>query len=355
MGQFNCRDGTVVVVDSGSWFGGKAPLYGRQCAQFVIKPNYDRVQACRRPNLPYVQSPNSEASDQSNAAAEPDVSLPNSARTITKNHHRRETITVESQQITLVTEIRRIFDELEKKQELSEKERFTEAKNWVYASVSGKEKEWMAALERYEKDKVLKAQVCDLKLAVSHRTAAKAEAFYKICEECGIDIERVLKRDGATLQKLQAMDTSSRSNSPESEKEMLRLTQERDSLADEVRSLENNYSNLFKLYEKMRDNCLQLKTTEVLRKDVSDQSKKYNSLYILYNELLNNAQEKLHGADMEIKRIDKENEDKTLGIRLSLKRAQIQIKTLETALQSKNKENEELNKICNELLTNREA
>lgn len=77
-------------------------------------------------------------------------------------------------------------------------------------------------------------------------------------------MERVLKRDVNVIQKLGAMGTSSVAQSPMDQKEFLKLTQERDQLADEVGSLESNYSNLFKLYEKMRENCLQLKSVRLI-------------------------------------------------------------------------------------------
>lgn len=314
----------------------------------------------RRPGLPNVQPGlNSDPSPEQNEN-DPSITLPLSARTatITKNHHRKETLTisVDPSQKTFMADVRNAFDEIERMSALSERERFAEARNRIFHLVSDKEKEWMASSERYEKDKVLKSQINDLKIAVSNRTSMKAEAFYKMCEEYGIDMERVLKRDANVLQKLGAMGTSTVAESPMDQKEFVKLTQERDQLADEVGSLESNYSNLFKLYEKMRENCLQLKSTEeTLRNDLAEQSKKYNSLYNLYIELLNSANEKLQSADEELKRIEQENDKKSLGIRMALKKAEIKVESLESALQVKIKENEELNKICNELLAKREV
>lgn len=37
-----------------------------------------------------------------------------------------------------------------------------------------------------------------------------------------------------------------------------------------------------------------MQSEDNLKNDVSEQTKKYNSLYALYNELLNDAQEKLN-------------------------------------------------------------
>ncbi len=137
-----------------------------------------------------------------------------------------------------------------------------------------------------------------------------------------------------------------RSNSPELEAEMQKLVSERDSLAEEVCSLESNYSNLFKLYEKMRENCIQLKATEdAFRQEIAEQGRKYADLYALYSDLLNDAQQKLNAADSEMQRVVRENEEKTLGIRLTLKKAQVQNRTLTDALDSKVNDYVEVSKI----------
>lgn len=137
----------------------------------------------------------------------------------------------------------------------------------------------------------MRAQIHELKLSVANRTIEKAEHFFTICAENGLDVERILRRDTVALAQLKrpGMEPSTpssattnksimsptgpigsgggvgRSNSPEMEAEMMRMARERDSLADEVKSLESNYSNLFKLYEKMRENCVQLKVGSMIR------------------------------------------------------------------------------------------
>lgn len=84
---------------------------------------------------------------------------------------------------------------------------------------------------------------------------------------CFLDFERILRKESNAIHRLkvEALNDSGRQpQTPESEAELIRLTRERDSIADEVRSLESNYSNLFKLYEKMRENCVQLKAVRFL-------------------------------------------------------------------------------------------
>lgn len=44
------------------------------------------------------------------------------------------------------------------------------------------------------------------------------------------------------------------------------IVRERNSLRDELRELENSYSDLFKRYEKMRENCVLLKNVSFTRK-----------------------------------------------------------------------------------------
>jgi len=242
-----------------------------------------------------------------------------------------------------------------------------ELKKQAVEVIQSKEREWMVFVERIEMDKKMNIQVAELKLSVANKTCDKAAKFFKICEECGIDIDNVLCRSLESIRRLRQIELSPKSSSEyangspspsdhDQSDEINRISSERDTLTGEVRSLEENYSNLFRLYEKMRMNCLNSKETEdALRNELAEQTRKYSSLYAMYSELLIEAQRKLEEANAEVIRIERENEEKTLGTRLALKRAQIRNDSLENALQSKIKENEELNKICNQLLSAREA
>ena len=92
------------------------------------------------------------------------------------------------------------------------------------------------------------------------------------------------------------------------------------------------------------------KVEDALRNELDEQAVKYKSLYSMYTELLYEAKMKLSkfkhnyfiyllkfilSAEEEIKQIEQEHEEKTLGIRLALKRAEIHNRSLEVALQSK--------------------
>lgn len=72
--------------------------------------------------------------------------------------------------------------------------------------------------------------------------------------------------------------------------EINRLIREKDLLSEEIRSLEVNYSNLFKLYEKMRENCVLLKMVSnkyflissfLFKNTFNKYLKKFKSLFIL--------------------------------------------------------------------------
>lgn len=54
------------------------------------------------------------------------------------------------------------------------------------------------------------------------------------------------------------------------------LIKERNSLRDELRELENSYSDLFKRYEKMRENCVLLKNVVLFKYYILKNKKVFN-------------------------------------------------------------------------------
>uniref|UniRef100_A0A183BPR3 TACC_C domain-containing protein n=1 Tax=Globodera pallida TaxID=36090 RepID=A0A183BPR3_GLOPA len=102
----------------------------------------------------------------------------------------------------------------------------------------------------------------------------------------------------------------------------------------------------------MRLNCVNLKEVveQSLRAELDGLGQKYGALHKMYTELLVEAQKKLEDANEELRHSDKEHVQKTMALRLALKRAQIRLGSVEKALELKNKENAELHDICGQLI-----
>jgi len=136
--------------------------------------------------------------------------------------------------------------------------------------------------------------------------------------------------------------------SPDAVSEVMK---ERDHLRNELRELENSYSDLFKRYEKMRENCVLLKNSEeMLKKNAEDEAAKYEQLLSMFNELRETAKNELDRANMELVRVDKQHEENTLNLRCRLKRCDAEINALQLAIQGKDNQVEDLNKLCDDLM-----
>ena len=132
---------------------------------------------------------------------------------------------------------------------------------------------------------------------------------------------------------------------------MVELIKERDSLKEELRDLENSYSDLFKRYEKMRENGVLLKNgVESLTQSLEDERVKYERLASIYSELRESAANQLNSANYELQQVSKEHEDNTLNLRCRLKRYESEINSLNLTIKGKDAQIEELNKLCDDLM-----
>nr|CAD2172709.1 unnamed protein product [Meloidogyne enterolobii] len=113
---------------------------------------------------------------------------------------------------------------------------------------------------------------------------------------------------------------------------------------NEIRELENNYDDLFKRYETIREHCVRLKNSEKeLKNSLAEEATKYE-------ELKDIADSQLHQANLEIQKIKKEHEENTLGLKYRLKMKETYIQTLNLTIQGKDNQIDELNKLVEELM-----
>nr|CAD2171668.1 unnamed protein product [Meloidogyne enterolobii] len=82
---------------------------------------------------------------------------------------------------------------------------------------------------------------------------------------------------------------------------------------NEIRELENNYGDLFKRYETIREHCVRLiESKEELKNNLAEETTKYE-------ELRESADSQLTKANLKIQKIKKEHEENTLGLKYRLK------------------------------------
>nr|XP_020032886.1 transforming acidic coiled-coil-containing protein 3 isoform X2 [Castor canadensis] len=134
-----------------------------------------------------------------------------------------------------------------------------------------------------------------------------------------------------------------------------KVLKERDQLTVDLNSMEKSFSDLFKRFEKQKE------VIEGYRKN-EDSLKKCVEEYIVriekegqrYQALKAHAEEKLKLANDEIAQVRSKAHAETLAFQASLRKAQMQIQSLEKTVEQKTKENDELSRICDDLISKME-
>ncbi|XP_062431229.1 transforming acidic coiled-coil-containing protein 3 isoform X2 [Rhea pennata] len=136
-----------------------------------------------------------------------------------------------------------------------------------------------------------------------------------------------------------------------SKKEMQRMMEEKQQVISDLNSMEKSFSELFKRFEKQKE-VLEgyRKNEEALKKCAEDYLARIKKEEQRYKALKAHAEEKLHQANEEIAQVRSRAKSETAALQASLRKEQMRIQSLERSLEQKTKENDELTKICDDLI-----
>ncbi|XP_068799686.1 transforming acidic coiled-coil-containing protein 3 isoform X3 [Struthio camelus] len=136
-----------------------------------------------------------------------------------------------------------------------------------------------------------------------------------------------------------------------SKKEMQRMVEEKQQVISDLNSMEKSFSELFKRFEKQKE-VLEgyRKNEEALKKCAEDYLARIKKEEQRYQALKAHAEEKLHQANEEIAQVRSRAKSETAALQASLRKEQMRIQSLERSLEQKTKENDELTKICDDLI-----
>ncbi|XP_064916425.1 transforming acidic coiled-coil-containing protein 3 isoform X1 [Columba livia] len=137
-----------------------------------------------------------------------------------------------------------------------------------------------------------------------------------------------------------------------SKKEMQRMVEEKQQVISDLNSMEKSFSELFKRFEKQKE-VLEgyRKNEEALKKCAEEYLARIKKEEQRYQALKAHAEEKLHQANEEIAQVRNKAKAETAALQASLRKEQMRIQSLETSLEQKTKENDELTKICDDLIS----
>ncbi|GLD68546.1 uncharacterized protein AKAME5_001985900 [Lates japonicus] len=129
------------------------------------------------------------------------------------------------------------------------------------------------------------------------------------------------------------------------------LIMEKDQALADLNSVEKSLADLFRRYEKMKDVLEGFrKNEEVLKKCAQEYLSRVRKEEQRYQALKIHAEEKLDKANAEIAQVRAKAKQEQAAYQASLRKEQMKVDSLERTLEQKNKEIEELTKICDELI-----
>ncbi|PKU44958.1 transforming acidic coiled-coil-containing protein hypothetical protein [Limosa lapponica baueri] len=134
-------------------------------------------------------------------------------------------------------------------------------------------------------------------------------------------------------------------------KEMQRIMEEKQQVISDLNSTEKSFSELFKRFEKQKEVIEGYrKNEEALKKCAEEYLARIKKEEQRYQALKAHAEEKLQQANEEIAQVRSKSASETAALQASLRKEQMRIQSLERTLEQKTKENDELTKICDDLI-----
>ncbi|XP_053548607.1 transforming acidic coiled-coil-containing protein 2 isoform X2 [Bombina bombina] len=130
------------------------------------------------------------------------------------------------------------------------------------------------------------------------------------------------------------------------------LILEKEQALSDLNSVEKSLADLFRRYEKMKDVLEGFrKNEEVLKKCAQEYLARVKKEEQRYHALKIHAEEKLDRANADIAQVRSKSQQEQAAYQASLRKEQLRVDALERTLEQKNREIEELTKICDELIS----
>ncbi|KAM5283733.1 transforming acidic coiled-coil-containing protein 3 isoform 3-T5 [Hipposideros larvatus] len=137
--------------------------------------------------------------------------------------------------------------------------------------------------------------------------------------------------------------------------EIQKILKEKDQLTADLSSMEKSFSDLFKRFEKQKEVIEGYRTNEEsLKKCVEDYIVRVEKEGQRYQALKAQAEDKLRLANEEIAQVRSKAQAEALAFQASLRKEQMRVHSLEKAVEQKTKENDELTRICDDLISKME-
>ncbi|KAM5141200.1 transforming acidic coiled-coil-containing protein 2 isoform 1-T3 [Mantella aurantiaca] len=192
-----------------------------------------------------------------------------------------------------------------------------------------------------------------LQLAREEITAKDREVtdWKKKYEDCRCEVVEMRKIVAEYEQTIAQMIEDEQREKSMSHHTVQQLIVEKEQALSDLNSVEKSLADLFRRYEKMKDVLEGFrKNEEVLKKCAQEYLARVKKEEQRYHALKIHAEEKLDRANSDIAQVRSKSQQEQAAYQASLRKEQLRVDALERTLEQKNKEIEELTKICDELI-----
>uniref|UniRef100_A0A3P9N6W2 Uncharacterized LOC103477205 n=1 Tax=Poecilia reticulata TaxID=8081 RepID=A0A3P9N6W2_POERE len=166
-----------------------------------------------------------------------------------------------------------------------------------------------------------------------------------------VEMRRIVAEYEKTIAQMIGMPEDDQKEKSLSHHTIQQLIIEKDQALADLNSVEKSLADLFRRYEKMKDVLEGFrKNEEVLKKCAQEYLSRVRKEEQRYQALKIHAEEKLDKANAEIAQVRSKTKQEQAAHQASLRKEQMKVDSLERTLEQKNKEIEELTKICDELI-----
>ncbi|XP_030058449.1 transforming acidic coiled-coil-containing protein 2 isoform X2 [Microcaecilia unicolor] len=199
-----------------------------------------------------------------------------------------------------------------------------------------------------EQDLEQTLQVAQEEIAAKEREALQWKDKYEECRREVVEMRKIVAEYEKTI--AQMIEDEHRDKSA-SHHTVQQLIMEKEQALSDLNSVEKSLADLFRRYEKMKEVLEGFRKNEdVLKKCAQEYLARVKKEEQRYHALKVHAEEKLDRANAEIAQVRTKSEQEQVAYQASLRKEQLKVAALERTLEQKNKEIEELTKICDELI-----
>ncbi|XP_042312589.1 transforming acidic coiled-coil-containing protein 2 isoform X1 [Sceloporus undulatus] len=225
------------------------------------------------------------------------------------------------------------------------------SKSALYSRISSSEGENTSSLLYQQQDLDSALRVAREEIVAKEREVSEWKEKYEESRREVMEMRKIVSEYEKTIAQMIGKPEDEQREKSVSHHTVQQLIIEKEQALADLNSVEKSLADLFRRYEKMKEVLEGFrKNEEVLKKCAQEYLSRVKKEEQRYQALKVHAEEKLDRANAEIAQVRGKAQQEQAAYQASLRKEQLKVDALERTLEQKNKEIEELTKICDELI-----